>query len=69
MEVAEQQSQAHMFRQDDRLVMVLSGHWKLSHGLRHFASLLDGQAHSEALLALHIHTCALDRPITVPQVF
>ena len=59
MEVAEQQSQAHTFRQDDRLVMVLSGNWKLAHGLRNFASLLEGQAPSEDIRAIVFDASAL----------
>ena len=59
MEVAEQQSQAHTFRQDDQLVMVLSGHWKLTHGLRDFASLLESKAHSEDVRAVAFDTSAL----------
>ena len=44
MEVAVQQSQAHTIRQDDRLVIVLSGNWKVAHGLRNFVALFEAEA-------------------------
>ncbi len=59
MEVAVQQSQAHTIRQDDRLVIVLSGNWKVAHGLRNFVALFEAEAHSEDVRAIAFDTSAL----------